>query len=421
MRDSNPSEDGSGSASSFFHRPGVELSVVPIGPGVPLGLERVTNAELGLGGVYGTWGPAYENPALPSLIEELLHEPMSDEEIVNLADLGFVSRHHTPLLSEEEHTEVELEVGARLLRQAAESNGWNPSEVEGVLVGVSGPVADDYVPRVAERAGIPATALKVSIHKACDGSMSGLHLALNPALAEAGQTNVAEELRGKKVIVAGIEGLSRFLNRARDKYALQLFGNGAAAIGVIPGSTMKFLTGKTHEAYDEEGLLQVRMYYPHSRERKEGKSLVEVTRPGPSHLRVAGLMHEPEGDAPLVMAGLMGMVKLFVRTGVQVARAVYQEYCSLMSRLGAADKSLAVAIAHHANYKIHLLIEKHLQREGIKVPLPWLLSDFGNVSAASNLIAFLRHLPHLRRGDHVLFHGFGAGTYYDVFAVAMGA
>ncbi len=421
MGDNYPSEDGSGTVSSFFQRPGVEMSVVPVGPGVPLGVEKVTNPKLGLGGVYGTWGPAYENPALPGLIEEYLGQPLRDDEVINLAELGFVSRHHTPELSVEEHVELEMEVGARLLRQAAESNGWDPSEVEGVLVGVSGPVLDDYVPRVAERAGIPGTALKVSVHKACDGSMSGLHLALNPALTEAGQTNVAEELRGKKVIVAGIEGLSRFIHRARDKYALQLFGNGAAAIGVIPGLSMKFLTGKTHEAFDDEGLLQVRMYYPHSRERREGKSLVEVTKPGPSHLRVAGLMHEPEGDAPLVMAGLMGMVKLFVRTGVQVAAAVYQEYCSLMSRLGTANKSLAVAIAHHANYKIHLLIEKHLHREGIKVPLPWLLSDFGNVSAASNLIAFLRHLSRLRPGDHVLFHGFGAGTYYDVFAVAMGA
>jgi len=52
--------------------------------------------------------------------------------------------------------------------------------------------------------------------------------------------------------------------------------------------------------------------------------------------------------------------------------------------------------------------------------MPWLLSEFGNVSAASNMIAFLRQLPHIHRGDHVLFDGFGAGTYYDVLAVAFG-
>jgi 3-oxoacyl-[acyl-carrier-protein] synthase III len=52
--------------------------------------------------------------------------------------------------------------------------------------------------------------------------------------------------------------------------------------------------------------------------------------------------------------------------------------------------------------------------------MPWLLSEFGNVSAASNMIAFLRQLPKLNPGDHVLFDGFGAGTYYDVFAVVLG-
>jgi 3-oxoacyl-[acyl-carrier-protein] synthase III len=52
--------------------------------------------------------------------------------------------------------------------------------------------------------------------------------------------------------------------------------------------------------------------------------------------------------------------------------------------------------------------------------MPWVLSEFGNVSAASNMIAFLRKLPSINPGDHILFDGFGAGTYYDAFAVSMG-
>ena len=55
--------------------------------------------------------------------------------------------------------------------------------MKGVLIGMSGPVADDYLVQIARRAGIPDGALKVSVHKACDGSMGALHLALNPALA----------------------------------------------------------------------------------------------------------------------------------------------------------------------------------------------------------------------------------------------
>jgi len=116
----------------------------------------------------------------------------------------------------------------------------------------------------------------------------------------------------------------------------------------------------------------------------------------------------------------MGMVKLFVRSGVQVVQDVYQAYQQKMAALGTPGKEIAVAIVHHANLKINQLKEKTLQRAGIRLSMPWLLKDFGNVSAASNMIAFLRELSSLKPGDHVLFDGFGAGTYYDVLAVEMG-
>jgi 3-oxoacyl-[acyl-carrier-protein] synthase III len=148
--------------------------------------------------------------------------------------------------------------------------------------------------------------------------------------------------------------------------------------------------------------------------------MIEVSAPGNNYLRVAGLMHEPRGESPVEMAGLMGMVKLFVRSGVEVVKDVYGAYQAKMSELGTPDRLPAVAIVHHANLKINKLIDKHLQREGIRLNMPWLLSEFGNVSAASNMIAFMRQLPNLRPGEHVLFDGFGAGTYYDALAVEMG-
>jgi hypothetical protein len=37
------------------------------------------------------------------------------------------------------------------------------------------------------------------------------------------------------------------------------------------------------------------------------------------------------------------------------------------------------------------------------------------------MIAFLRKLPDMKLGDHILFDGFGAGTYYDTLAVELGA
>jgi 3-oxoacyl-[acyl-carrier-protein] synthase III len=84
------------------------------------------------------------------------------------------------------------------------------------------------------------------------------------------------------------------------------------------------------------------------------------------------------------------------------------------------DKDISQVVIHHANYKINKLMEKHVQEAGNRLDMPWLLSEFGNVSAASNMIAFLRQLPEMQPGDHILIDGFGAGTYYDVLVVALG-
>jgi 3-oxoacyl-[acyl-carrier-protein] synthase III len=405
---------------SFYERPNVENDVLNIAQGIKVGIERVTNKALGLGGAYGGWGNNYDNQILPEFVGNRLGEELSPAEVMNLSELGFHHRMHIPNLSEAEHLEVELEVGARLVRAAAQANGWEPGEVDGLLVGMSAPVSEDYVAQIARRAGMREDALKVSVHKACDGSMGALNLAINPGLALPGQVNVAEELAGKKVLVGGIEGLSRFTSHARDKNALQLFGNGMGLFGVVPGENMKLLAGRSHENYDEEGLLQVRMYYPHSKERASGRSLLEVQQDTSSHIRVAGMMHEPQDGLPIVMAGLMGMVKLFVRSGVEVVSDVHLQYQALMEKLGQSGRAINVAIVHHANYKINLLKAKQLVKEGINFPMPWLLHDFGNVSAASCAIAFLRQLQEINPGDHVLFDGFGAGTYYDVMAVSMG-
>jgi 3-oxoacyl-[acyl-carrier-protein] synthase III len=373
--------------------------------------------------VYGTWGHSYDNETLPAFLEQRLGHPLAANEKLNLSELGFLNRHHIPLtLTSEEHTRLEVEVGTRFLREAIKACNWQPSEVEAVLIGMSAPVSDDYLDRITAGAGIPRSALKVAIHKACDGSTSSLHLALNPDLPENKQldNNIADSLYGKKVLVGGIEGLSRFIVSSNDANALQLFGNAAGVVGVIPGQTMKFLAGRSREVFDDEGVLQVAMYYPHSRQKADGQTNVDVTRPFENNIRVAGLMHEPEDGTSITMAGPMGMVKLFVRNGVQVVRDVYAAYQSRLDELGMVGRSMAVAIVHHANYKINKLKEKHLQNEGIVLPMPWLLSEFGNVSAASNMIAFLRELPNLKPLDHILIDGFGAGTYYDALAVELG-
>jgi 3-oxoacyl-[acyl-carrier-protein] synthase III len=407
----------------FYDQPQVHLINLPIGSGIPFGFERIYNPEIGIGGAYGTWGTSYDNETLPGLIEKSTGSPLDESERMNLAPLGFVHRHHVPHdLPDEVHVEIETEVGARLIKEAANASGWETEEVDAVLIGSSGPPSVNFTEQITRKAGIRVDALKVSVHKACDGSAGALHLALNPELSynKASQTNLAEMLQGKKVLVGGIEGLSRFVQKSLDRNAMQLFGNGAGIFGLIPGKSMEFLVGDTQEVYDEQGVLAVHMYYPHSGQRIEGQSMVEITQIDPHNMRFAGLMHEPYNGLPVIMAGSMGMVKLFVRNGVQIVRKVYDSYRDRMDQLGTLGKSIEVAIVHHANLKINSLKQKTLNSEGIFVPMPWVIREFGNVSAASNMIAFLRELPRMKPGDHIMFDGFGAGTYYDVFVVSLG-
>jgi len=405
---------------SFFERDHVEVSHLESNSEIPFGIEKINNDEIGIGGAYCAWGRDVKNKDLPEFMSERMKGTFSAEETMNLEELGFLSRHQTPRMSQSEYREVEIEVGTRLVKGALEANGWEPKEVDGLFVGSSGPVSQDYLMEIANRAGIREDALKIDIHKACDGSMGALQLVMNENLATVGDMNIAREMKGKKVLVGGIEGLSRMVADSMDKNALQLFGNGAGIFGFIPGKSMKFLVGKSFENFDSEGLLQVKMLYPHSRIMEAGKSLIETYQESKFHLRLSGMMNEPLNGVNVWMAGLMGMVKLFVRSGVDVATDVYNEYRDLMKAMGTPERNIKFSVVHHANYKINQLKAKQLQKNGINYPMPWILSDFGNVSAASCVIAFLRQLDNVVPGDHILFDGFGAGTFYDVMAIEMG-
>jgi len=175
-------ENDTMSVVPFYERPKVQLINIPIGGGIPFGFEKISNPEVGVGGVYGTWGKCYDNASLPELIEQSTGSPLENSERMNLAPLGFIHRHHLPGISDDDHIKIETAVGARLLQEAANASGWEPGEVDAVLVGMSGPASENYTEQISRLAGIRENALKVSVHKACDGSAGALHLTLNPDL-----------------------------------------------------------------------------------------------------------------------------------------------------------------------------------------------------------------------------------------------
>jgi hypothetical protein len=113
MSETADAAEGKPPATLFFDQPRVEQAIIPVGQGIPIGLERVSSRELGIGGAYGTWGTGYDNLALRSFIEHRLGETMKDDEVLNLAELGFVGRHHLPELSDADHLELEARTGGR--------------------------------------------------------------------------------------------------------------------------------------------------------------------------------------------------------------------------------------------------------------------------------------------------------------------
>jgi hypothetical protein len=82
-------EEAIEASPSFFDRPQVHIHNIPVGRGVPAGIESVSNPQIGVGGAYGTWGECYSNASLPDLVRERSGEPLSNEETLNLAELGF--------------------------------------------------------------------------------------------------------------------------------------------------------------------------------------------------------------------------------------------------------------------------------------------------------------------------------------------
>jgi len=115
MSEIEATQDQSAGSTSFFEEPRVRVEEIPVGPGVPLGIERVSNPQVGIAGVYGAWGASYDNAHLLALVEDRLGFALGAGNTLNLSELGFLSRHHVPRMTDEEHVKLEVSVGARLL------------------------------------------------------------------------------------------------------------------------------------------------------------------------------------------------------------------------------------------------------------------------------------------------------------------
>ena len=186
----------------------MQVERIPVGEGVPIGIEKVTNPAIGIGGAYGTWGESVDNAGLPNMLERMLGEALTDGEKFNLAELGFLHRQFTPTLSRR--------------RMSSSKCRWaSASSLQPRM-----PAAGNQL-RSRQYWSVPAdqwltTMLRGSVRPAGHpgGSAQGEHpQSLRwfggwfepgaqpiPAGTKTIGKNLAKELNGKKVLLGGIEG-----------------------------------------------------------------------------------------------------------------------------------------------------------------------------------------------------------------------
>jgi 3-oxoacyl-[acyl-carrier-protein] synthase-3 len=249
-------------------------------------------------------------------------------------------------------------------RQALESAGRLPQDVDGIIVATSTP--DMVFPSTAcivqAKLGISGCQA-FDLQAVCSGFVYGLSVA--DALIRAGNA--------RRVLVIGSEIFSRILD-FNDRTTCVLFGDGAGAVLV--------------EASDRPGILATELH-------ADGRHAGILCTPGTVS---GGLV----SGSPLLRMDGQAVFKLAVGVLDQVARAV-------LEKAGRTEADIDWLIPHQANIRI-----MHGTARKLKLGLEKLVvtvHEHGNTSAASIPLALDHAVRHqqVRPGDTVMLEGVGGG------------
>ncbi len=346
-------------------------------------------------GVNAHWGEKIPDSDLIDRIKNVYpDEKMQDST-------GFdVIWHQVDGTSREQGVEDELEVGELVIRRTLDSNGWKPEEIAGLFLGSGVPVADDarykdYARTLANRVGLKSN---VYVHNTYAACASGGHELLN-ALTH-------PEMRGKKIITVGMEGITYLTQNFDPEYAdalsMRFFSNGASALGVIPGETMTLLTRAHQVVQDKEGYLAAHMTYGDLID-PEGEIWQEK---GNTNMII---MPKPQEGKRITMQG--------PRTGLYFIKNTLELVKGLMDRHAAEFPQHVphFSAQHHPSLTVFDNFQGKARKEGLDIPSPWVVRD-GNSSAATSLIAHNRIVGDerlAREGSVELFVAYGAGGSFD--------
>jgi len=268
------------------------------------------------------------------------------------------------------------DLAVQACQRALESSGVPASEIDLVIVAT---VTPDYpMPSTAcivqHKLGVPTSAACFDVNAACSGFIYALDTAC--ALVSSG--------RYRRALVVGAEKLSSIVDW-QDRGTCMLFGDGAGAVVVGPGTTPGLgLIGTKLGALGEDTDL---LYIPGGGSRLP-TSAESIAR----------------GDQFIKMKG-KEVFKLAVRVMEEAARDILEQH-------GLQAHQIDLVIPHQANLRIIDAIAQYLE---LPVERFFVNVDrYGNTSAASIPIALdeARRSGRIKAGDLTLLVAFGAGLTY---------
>lgn len=363
-------------------------------------LERY-ETELGIAGAVVHWGEIFEGDNLRSAVLTAFE---GDEDKL-IGSSGFTTLYRTPILpNPSDAIYQELNAADRLVTTTLGLNHWSSGDIEAIALGSGAPVIDDpqlvdqtYAAILAQRAGIDT-----------DIPMHETYAACNSGGYELARILRDPDLHGKKVLLVAMEGLTRlfpgFDPQVADNISLQVFSNGGAAFGIIPGIDMRYLVG-TDQVIVDEGALAANPPYRHLLDPNEGPW---QEGGGVSMLRLP----TPE-KGEIYMKGVP-TTKFFIKNTAPIIKQVVEAHHAL-----SPDHGIDHVVSHHASLPVIEGLKRRLQKDGIELDIPWVVPD-GNSSGATTLIALARQMSDFKEGDHVLIASFGAGASFSVFVVEIG-
>ncbi len=342
------------------------------------------NRELGICAVNNRWGDEF----LASDLERRIKEATG----VDVFPSGFKTIFRSsPDLTDAEAEEQEIRTVVESTKLLLKVNGWEPESVEALSLGCGTPPVEDYGRLLADEVGL-VNADVLNTYAACNSSGR----ALQRVLSADGAYN------GRRVLVAGVEGMTRMArnldDRVADPSSLAVFSNGASVMSLVPGQSLRYINGSFMSERDTRNLLGVPTYSVDPAGpliQKEGNTeKIDLTVPQ------NGRLIDMNGKGTAIM---------FAKFGRALGTGVMTEYDNLVAGGVIEPRDINTVVAHHPSKPVGDLLRSTLEKAGLSFTnWPWVVTE-GNSSASTSQFAFTRMMERFTPGERFLYLSFGAG------------